>query len=327
MFRFNLLFYHQLVFKNFSFCTYANNQNIYMAQADGSNPVKITGASHNYRCLSWGPTGNLNPLVSTSTTFSSSPNPSFLGQSVSFNATVALVPPATGIPTGNLTFMDGGTLLGSVSLNASGQAAFTTASLSTGNHTITAAYSGDAYFNGSVSLPLVQIVQNAAAVEISVTLQGNSRPDSGWDVPLTVKFFTSGNSTPVDILKATPVYTFNPSATKSGNVSTTQVFGIILGTYDITVTSPHCLINVKRAVVLGAGNISLFMGTLLEGNANNDEKVNINDFGLMAKTYGKQRGQEGFDENADFDRNDKINITDFGLLAANYGKRSPLEAP
>jgi hypothetical protein len=72
-------------------------------------------------------------------------------------------------------------------------------------------------------------------------------------------------------------------------------FGILPGTYDITITSPHFLINVKRK------------------------------FGLLTKTYGKQRGQEGFDERADFDRNDKINITDFGLLAANCGKYSPIE--
>jgi hypothetical protein len=169
--------------------------------------------------------------------------------------------------------------------------------------------------------------ENSAAINISIVLQGSSRPAAAWNVPLTVKFFTSGNTTPVDVLKATPFSTFSVTTAKSGNTTAALVPNIISGNYDISVTSPHCLINVKRNVVIITPLTSLNMGTLLEGNANNDEKVNIQDFGLLAKTYGKQRGQEGFDENADFDRNDLINITDFGLLASNYGKHSSIEVP
>jgi hypothetical protein len=97
--------------------------------------------------------------------------------------------------------------------------------------------------------------------------------------------------------------------------------------YDITVVSPHTLFNVKRNVAISGNNTSVNVGTLLEGNANNDEKVNIQDFGILASTYGKLSGDAGFDARADFDRNDKINITDFGLLAANYGKYNPIEVP
>lgn len=165
-----------------------------------------------------------------------------------------------------------------------------------------------------------------ADVNLNVTLQGGSRPDAGWAAPLTVKFFISGN-TSTDVLTATPVYTRNLSSVKSGSTAAVQVPGILPGTYDITVNSPYCLLNVKRNVLVIAPLTSLDMGIMLEGNANNDEKVNIQDFGLLAATYGRQRGQAGFDENADFDRNDIINITDFGLLAANYGKYSPIEIP
>jgi hypothetical protein len=164
-----------------------------------------------------------------------------------------------------------------------------------------------------------------ADVNLDVTLQGGSRPETGWAAPLTVKFFISGN-TSTDVLTAIPESTWDLVSLKSGSVATVQV-PILPGIYDITVTGPHCLLNVKRNVSITAPLTSLDIGIMLEGDVNNDEKVNIQDFGLLAASYGKQRGQTGFDENADFDRNDIINIADFGLLALNYSKYSPIEIP
>jgi len=67
------------------------------------------------------------------------------------------------------------------------------------------------------------------------------------------------------------------------------------------------------------------MGTLQEGDANDDQFINIQDFGLLAARYGSLAGTEEYDERVDFDRNGKINIADFGLLTANYGHSSPVE--
>jgi hypothetical protein len=160
-------------------------------------------------------------------------------------------------------------------------------------------------------------------VNISLVLQGESRPDAGWVVPLTVKFFTPGTTTPVNVLTAVPVYTFNLTTSKSGSTAIAQASGVTAGTYDISVVSPQCLINVKRSVVITAPATNVNMGTLLEGNANDDSIINIQDFGLLAAAYGKSTGASGFNIQADFDRSGTINITDFGLLAASYGKFSP----
>ena len=46
------------------------------------------------------------------------------GQSITFTATVTAIAPATNAPTGTITFKDGTATLGSASLNAAGQAAF-----------------------------------------------------------------------------------------------------------------------------------------------------------------------------------------------------------
>jgi YVTN family beta-propeller protein len=78
--------------------------------------------------------------AATSTSLASSLNPSNFGQIVTFTATVTSA--AAGTPTGTVTFKDGATSLGTVTLNASGQASLGTAALSVGTHTITAVYAG-----------------------------------------------------------------------------------------------------------------------------------------------------------------------------------------
>ncbi len=77
------------------------------------------------------------------------------GQSVTFTATVSPTAPGAGTPTGTVTFTDqtAGTTLGAVSVDSNGQAAFDTASLSVGTHTILAGYGGDSSFAaGNASL-------------------------------------------------------------------------------------------------------------------------------------------------------------------------------
>src|SRR5205085_1437802 len=98
---------------------------------------------------------------------SSSLNPSNFGQTVTFTATVTVTAPGAGTSTGTVTFKDGANVLGTGTLNASGVASFSTASLSVGSHGITAVYNGDTNDNGSSSAPLTQVV-NANATTTTV---------------------------------------------------------------------------------------------------------------------------------------------------------------
>jgi hypothetical protein len=75
------------------------------------------------------------------------------GQAVVFTARVT---PATA--TGNIQFMDGTTLLGTVALNVDGAATLTNSNLTAGSHSITAVYAGDSKTAGSTSTPLVQTI-------------------------------------------------------------------------------------------------------------------------------------------------------------------------
>ncbi|MGV9853960.1 beta strand repeat-containing protein [Streptomyces sp. NPDC003442] len=105
--------------------------------------------------------------ANTTTTLTSSPNPSTPGQNVTFTATVTAVPPATGTPTGNVTFVISGgpTLIGT--LNGAGQATVSTNTLTTGAHTVTATYGGGTCFAGSTS---PTITQNVVAAPTGTTV-------------------------------------------------------------------------------------------------------------------------------------------------------------
>jgi len=61
-------------------------------------------------------------------------------------------------------FFDDGNHLGAGTLNAGGQATFSTTALGVGSHTITAIYGGDVNFNGSTSPGLTQIVEGPPGV-------------------------------------------------------------------------------------------------------------------------------------------------------------------
>lgn len=113
--------------------------------------------------------------IGTTTTLNASPNPAFVGQLITFSATVSIdrLPDSVGAavtqsasqlpsasPTGTVSFSEGAASLASnVALNGS-VATFASAGLSAGTHAITATYSGDTTYSGSSTSIVVTV--NAA---------------------------------------------------------------------------------------------------------------------------------------------------------------------
>jgi hypothetical protein len=163
---------------------------------------------------------------------------------------------------------------------------------------------------------IVSIGQVAAKVSISVILQNGGRPDEGWIVPLIVKFFASG----ADVLNDTPIYEFNLTTAKSdtGDAVVCEVTGIAPGIYDITAFSEHTLMNIKKSVVISAPKTSIDLGTLLEGNANQDNIVDFDDYTILSMCWMVSDAQVNYEARTDFDRNGLINTADLCLLADNW---------
>ena len=159
----------------------------------GSGPVTLSGkgqASYSISILSLG-SHNITASYSGDTDFtravstaltqviilravtirlSSSQNPASPGQTVTLSAAVVPAAPATGTPTGTVTFLDGATMIGGgpMSLDTNAQVTFSTASLSSGSHTLTVSYSGDGSFIDGTSPALTQVVsQSIPSVELT----------------------------------------------------------------------------------------------------------------------------------------------------------------
>jgi hypothetical protein len=130
--------------------------------------------------------------ASSTTTVASSANPSTVGQSVTFTATVT----GAGTPTGSVTFLDGAATLGTGTLSGStATATFTTTSLPAGNHTITASYGGDNSFASGTSAALTQAVGNAT----TTTVISSANPQAaGQPVSWTTTVAAAGSVNLVD---------------------------------------------------------------------------------------------------------------------------------
>jgi len=146
--------------------------------------------------------------ASTTTAVVSGTNPSAFGQNVTFTASVQSS--SSGTPTGNVTFFDGGTSLGSVNLSGS-SAQVTLASLSLGSHSITAKYNGDSNYTASSSATLTQSVSQSGS---STALVSNANPSSyGQAVAFTATVQPSYGGTP------TGSVTFFDGGTSLGSIS------------------------------------------------------------------------------------------------------------
>jgi hypothetical protein len=123
----------------------------------------------------------VNPAATT-VALTSSRNPSYLGQPVTFSATVT--GQNGGAVSGTVAFKQGGTTLATVTL-LNGQAAYTTTSLTAGTHAITAVYSGDSNDLPSTSAVVDQVVDSLPAATTTQLVTSGSASFIGQTVTFT----------------------------------------------------------------------------------------------------------------------------------------------
>jgi hypothetical protein len=164
--------------------------------------------------------------AATTTTLTSSLNPSTFGQSVTFTATVSS---SSGVPIGLVTFMDGAASIGTISLNASGQASLSTAALSVGNHTITAVYGGSLNFATSSSAPGTQTVNKAPS---TTTIASTPNPSQlGQIVTFTATVSSTAGGVP------TGTVTFREGTIDLGTASLNAAGQALFTTSTLTIGS------------------------------------------------------------------------------------------
>jgi len=146
-----------------------NGDGTFQAHADyaaAATPISVAAADFNQDGAPdlaianyW--SGNVNILLNTGGTqvkAISSPNPSIIGQNVTFTCFVTPSLKGQLTPSGTVTFKDGNSTLATVKLQQ-GQVHFATSMLTVGTHTVTAWYSGDSDFNPNRAQPITQVVK------------------------------------------------------------------------------------------------------------------------------------------------------------------------
>lgn len=214
------------------------------ALALGTHPITaVYVATSNFNSSTSNVINQVVNQASTTTSLTSAPNPSVHGQAVTFTATVTPVNPATGVPTGQVVFLEGMTAIGTADVNAAGVATLTISTLLVGSHAITATYTGDTNYKLSDSNAVTQVVNKANTTTTIVSSVNPSRfgetvtitatisavaPGAGTPAAGTVTFFIDGVAgTPVTVVSGQAAFTFNNlpagphsiTATYSGDAS------------------------------------------------------------------------------------------------------------
>ncbi|MFZ5877990.1 MAG: Ig-like domain repeat protein, partial [Chloroflexota bacterium] len=158
----------------------------------------------------------------TTTITSDTPDPSLVGETVTFAYTVTINDGGIGTPTGNVTVSDGTNSCTDTVAAGSCTITFTTL----GNKTLTATYAGDSSFNTSNSASVSHQVNNAST---TTTITADAPDPSMLNDSLTVNF---------SVLPVAPA-----SGTPTGNVTVSDgvdscVGTVASGSCSITLTTP-----------------------------------------------------------------------------------------
>jgi Bacterial Ig-like domain (group 3) len=183
----------------------------------------------------------------------SSPDPSTVGQAVTFTAHVS---PASA--TGSVQFFDSKTLLGAITLSG-GNATLTVSSLALGAHSVTAVYSGDGNFATSTSQPVVQTVATALS---SVTLTSSANPSTiGHAVTFTAQVTPATATGSVQFLDGGAAL---GTATLSGGVATFSTTSLAAGSHSITASyggdanaGPGVSVAVSQVIALVTSSVTI----------------------------------------------------------------------
>jgi uncharacterized protein (TIGR03118 family) len=135
---------------------------------------------------------------------------------------------AGGIPTGQIVFHDGNTVLGSSPLNDAGVAILRTDTLAVGAHTLTASYAGDEKFGASVSAGVNIDIANAdfsvSASPVSATVK------AGQSTQFILTATPAGGFANAVTFSCSPITgitcSFNPATVTPGNGAATTTFTV-----------------------------------------------------------------------------------------------------
>ncbi len=102
--------------------------------------------------------------------------------------------------------------------------------------------------------------------------------------------------------------------------------GIAPGTYDIEVQGSHTLKSTVIATI-STTNTIVPVCTLVEGDMDDNETVNVDDFTAVLTAYLQSCGDGLYNAQADYNDDCVVNVDDFSIVLANYLQSGPTVCP
>ena len=169
---------------------------------------------------------------------------------------------------------------------------------------------------------------NRAVITVNLASASSSQTVIQVVPGVTVSGTITLDSVVAKAVAAQPVtFQFRPttgaSFTRTLNLNSDGTYtltGISPGMYQVAIKGSKWL-QVTQALDATNGNVSGFSATLPGGDANNDNRVDVLDFGVLVNAYGSAASDpnSGYDLTADFNGDGLVDVLDFGILVNNYG--------
>jgi Bacterial Ig-like domain (group 3)/FG-GAP-like repeat/Chitobiase/beta-hexosaminidase C-terminal domain/NHL repeat len=180
-------------------------------------------------------------IETTSTDFTtlsviSSENPAPAGASITFTAVLAPTTSLPSPPTGNITFLDGTTTLGTVPVAANDTATLTISTLAAGKHSITAVYPGDSNYGGSTSAVFTETITSGSAASTTGLQASSTNVTAGTNVKLTATVTSTASGTPTGSVAFSDNGTQIGTATLSSGSAVFNTSTLAVGAQPITAT-------------------------------------------------------------------------------------------
>ncbi len=178
----------------------------------------------------------------TAITLSASPTTQLSNNPILLTAQISST--TAGMQTGTVSFMDGPTLLSTVPVSASGQATYTSTTLSDGSHSLNATYSGDTDYLPSTSSGAPVAITIA---DLNLALGGDNNKTVAPGAAVTYNFPLSPLVTPTFIYDVTltasglppgATYTFSPAVIPAGSGTLPVAFTVQTAAGTATGTLP-----------------------------------------------------------------------------------------
>lgn len=100
---------------------------------------------------------------------------------------------------------------------------------------------------------------------------------------------------------------------------TATVTGLPPGVYNWRAKGPNYLANSGTVTLSGGQITTVEMGSMMPGDADNNNIVNGGDFGILRTTFAKTLGDPGYDWRADFNGDNVVNSVDLSIMRSNFG--------